>query len=287
MIKKTLEIQETSRVFRRKGSRVMSVKQIKWHAAVLTAVVIAVFAALFALATVTSNADTSYDPETCTYTMTGGTYEKQIELEESTSTTIVVSGKNKLTYEGMCIFGTGDLTIIGDGTLEVSNGTVSCNTLTVGGGAKLILDQSCNVETLRSITVDNADIEVTSAYIHGGTNYGDPSTHVFNNANLKFTNPQQTYYYLTELTLGGRSVFTDCNATFEGASLNVHLDELVIEGGTYNFDQYALYQSQSIVASLRAIIKNAVIKVNTPCNFQNLEMKDSRYLLIRLHCLRL
>ena len=233
MIKKTLEIQETSRVFRRKGSRDMSVKQIKWHAAVLTAVVIAVFAALFALATVTSNADTSYDPETCTYTMTGGTYEKQIELEESTSTTIVVSGKNKLTYEGMCIFGTGDLTIIGDGTLEVSNGTLDlsgkyfdCNRLTIYGGVKLIAGTYTHANG--NITVDNADIEVTSAYIHGGTNYGDPSTHVFNNANLKFTNPQQTYYYLTELTLGGRSVFTDCNATFEGASLNVHLDELVI-----------------------------------------------------------
>ena len=51
----------------------MNVKQIRSQVAVLAVTAIAVMAALFAMATITSNAATSYDPETRTYTMTGGT----------------------------------------------------------------------------------------------------------------------------------------------------------------------------------------------------------------------
>ena len=123
----------------------MKVKQIRWQAAVLAAAVIAALAVLFALATVTSNAaDASYDPETRTYTMSDSTYDQQINLESGTTTTIAISGYNKLVYNGSyyygsCISGNGDLKIIGSGTLEIANGQVNCNNLTIGDGVKLLI----------------------------------------------------------------------------------------------------------------------------------------------------
>ena len=117
----------------------MSVKQIRWHAAVLAVTVIAVLAACFALATVTSNADTSYDPGTRTYTMTGGTYAEKIVLDSGTTTTIDLSGENTLTHSNNCIGGNGDLKITGSGTLYIPNSYSECKNLTIESGVKLKL----------------------------------------------------------------------------------------------------------------------------------------------------
>ena len=77
----------------------MSIKQIKWHVAVLVVTVIAVLAAILMLATVTSNAaDVVYDEATRTYTMSGSTYDQQILLEDGETTTIHLIGENKVTF---------------------------------------------------------------------------------------------------------------------------------------------------------------------------------------------
>ena len=245
----------------------MSVTQMKWRAAVLAVTVIAVFTALFALSTMTSDAaDVIKDDETHTYTMSDSTYDQQICLEEGTTTTIKISGENKLTYGGQCISGNGDLVIIGNGTLDVSGGYIDCKDFTMSGGAKLIIGYDLSADG--KVSVDNAEIESA----HGGMVCGryddETQKHTFRNAGLKLG-----------MKLYGDTVLTDCNVTLENGSLSSQSGELTIDGGIYNItqDTSELYPAASLYARLKAVIKNAVIKTNSYSMFWNLEMTDSTF----------
>ena len=250
----------------------MNVKQIKWHAAVLAVTIFAALTVLFAMATVTSNAaDAVYDETTRTYTMSDSTYDQQIVLEDGTTTTIDISGYNMLTYGtsyyySECISGTGNLKIIGSGTLVVPNGMISCTDLTIGDGVKLIISKP--IYTNGNITMGNAEIEPGSqnAYMYC-YNSSSPKAIVFNNTTLKIN-----------MNLYGPSALNDCNVTFKNASLYSNSGECTINGGTYNFirdnvDQNSYNSSMSI--AYRTIVKNAVIKSNAGVAIQNLEMSDS------------
>ena len=248
----------------------MSVKQIKWHAAVLAVTVFAVITALFALATVTSNAaEASYDPETRTYTLSDSTYDQQINLENGTTTTIVLSGYNKLTYgksySDPTIGGNGNLVITGEGTLEaVSN--IRCKAFTMDSGTKLILGSG--LSTFGDVTVNDAEIEPGSrdSYVYCGGNYSAPSKIVFNNARLK-----------AGMSFDGPATLNDCTVTLENKSLSSSGGELTINGGTYTFnnDVTDQYSYSNLYSSYRAVIKNAVIKANSATTLMNLEMTDS------------
>ena len=260
----------------------MSIKQMKWHAGVLAVTVFAALTVLFALATVTSNAATSYDPETRTYTMTGGTYDQKIVLERNTTTTIVVSGENKLTFDtgvsyAECITGEGNLIIKGNGTLATSENTIHCNDLTIIDGATLKIDK--NVYTYGKVTVENAGIESDNGYMScAGSFLGESRpVHIFNNAQLRFTGKVSTSGYINAgLILFGGAVLTDCNATFENARLYCQEKELNIIGGTYNFIQTSTTNSGSLLgASPRLKTNNTVIKSDNSLQIMNLEMTDS------------
>ena len=268
----------------------MNVKQIRSQVAVLAVTVIAVMAALFAMATITSNAATSYDPETRTYTMTGGTYDQQIILEAGTTTTLDISGENVLsfgndTYSNPCITGDGDLTITGSGTLEIPNGRVYCGILTVGDGIKLITSKYMytyggfnigdgveliignNLNVYGKATVGKAKILPGSpnAYLYFSNNSGTEGS-VFNNTTIKAT-----------VSFYGEAFLNDCNVTLENRQLYSSGAPIHINGGTYNFIQDETNPSSNTGMSLghRAVVKNATIKANTICYIQNLEMTDS------------
>ena len=256
----------------------MSVKQIRWHAAVLAVTVIAVLAACFALATVTSNAnDIDYDEETHTYTMTDCTYAELIYLEGGVTTTINISGENYLTYALEspypvdCITGDGDLIITGDGTLEINNGGIHCYDFTLSNGAQLKLEDELDV--MGDVTVDNADIEIENGVMYCGF---DKQNHSFTDSQIKVTKTKQSPYTHDGMSLYGDTVFTDCNVTLENAALSSYPgDELTIDGGTFTFTQDETDLFPSLNVGYKAKINNAVIQANTNCHIQNLEMTDS------------
>ena len=250
----------------------MSVKQIKWHIAVLAVTVFAALTVLFALATVTSHAaDMSYDPETRTYTMSDSTYDQQIVLEDGTTTTIAISGYNKLVYNGSyyygsCISGTGDLKIIGSGTLEISNGTVYCGDITIGDGVKLLLGRQ--FYTVGDVTIGKAEIEQypdSSGSFDSSNSSSNPSTSIVLN-NTTFKAPMHLYSV---------TYLNDCNVTFENAQMYSSGSPVYINGGTYNFTMDEAHTYACMTLGYRTIVKNASIKANALCQIQNLEMTDS------------
>ena len=254
----------------------MSVKQIKWHAAALTATVIAVLAVLLALTTVTSDAaspDIIDDGQGHrTINMTGGTYDEQIVLPDGTVTTINISGDNKLTYPEGCIYGDGNLTIIGNGTLELTNGYISCNDFTIGNGAKLIVDGSSATSAIQApgnVTVDNASIETKYGYLSCGVyNNAQPQKHVFKNASLN-----------TGLELYGDADLTDCNVTIGKSVFSGYGGTVSIDGGTYNFTKKGTSASPAMTAE-KVIIRNAVIKSNAFFMVENLEITDTNFEIV-------
>ena len=249
----------------------MSVKQIRWHVAVLAVTVIAVLAVLFALTTVTSSAaEASYDPQTRTYTLSDSTYDQQIKLDSGTTTTLAISGYNKLTYgdgtyQNPCITGTGDLTITGTGTLEVSNGEISCYDFKVGDGVTLKISDS--VFIYGSARVGKAAIEPCSpnAYLDCRGYYTDESPrYVFNNSTLKIG----MYMY-------GEAVLNDCNVTIENSSIYTSGAPVTINGGTYNLTNDEEHSYAPLVLGHKTVVNNAVIKSDMDCMIQNLEMTNS------------
>ena len=255
----------------------MSLKQIKWHAAVLAVTVIAALTVLFALTTVTSNADTSYDPETRTYTMTGGTYREEIFLDPGTTTTIDLSGENILTHSTRCFSGTGDLIITGDGTLYIPESYAECNDLTIESGVKLKLG-FYNINVRGNITVNGATIESENGQLSCG-GYSSNPKHVINNAQLKFARTDWGYSNCG-LALFGEAVLNNCNVTLVDTTLSSSGGQITIDGGTYNCTGDSRGAGSSIMplsVQLRAVVKNAVIKTDTACNIGNLEMTDSTF----------
>ena len=248
----------------------MNVKQIRSQIAVLAVTVIAVLAVLLALSTVTSDAaSVVYDETTRTYTMSDSTYSKQIKLDKGTSTTIVISGDNKLTYSGKCIYGDGDLTIIGNGTLELTKGYISCNDFTIGNKANLIVDGSSGTSDIQApgnVTVDNASIEIKSGYMSCGMyNNTQPQKHVFKNASLK-----------TGIELYGDADLNGCNVTVENSVFSGYGGTVSIDGGTYNFTKKGTSASPAMTAE-KVIIRNAVIKSNAFFMIENLEITDTNF----------
>ena len=258
----------------------MSVKQIRWRGAVLAAIVILVIAAFFALATVKSNADTSYDPETNTYTMTGGEYGGDIELKSDMDTTIVVNGVNKLTKAGPVVSGDGNLTIIGSGTLDVSGGFISgCNDLTIKD-TKLIIGLAPGLSASGNVTVENADLELKNpAFMTCGSNKPASQKNVFNNTNLSISS-------MPGLMLFNDTVMTNCNVTLTNAWISNYQEypiTLTIDGGMYNISQSVskpLISGQEpglneAIKLDKAIIKNTVIKANSFLAINDLDVTDS------------
>ncbi len=256
----------------------MNVQLRKWHTSVSTVVVIAVFAVLFALATVTSNAadvEKVQDGQgNWTYTMSDSTYGEQINLGAGTTTTIKISGNNELTFNGPCINGSGNLVITGDGTLKLSNAFMSCKDFTINNKAKLIVTLMPGLNAWGKVTVDNADIKSPSMSFGSGTG-SDKS--VFNNARLQTTT-------MPGLMLYKDAVMTGCDVTITGGwirtvppSANEKVS-VTIDGGTYNITQVtpgpnASNPNMSEAMQIdKAIIKDAVIKANSDCVFEDLEM---------------
>ena len=253
----------------------MSVKQIKWHVAVLAVTVFAALTVLFALTTVTSHADTSYDPGTRTYTMTGGTYAEQIVLDSGATTTINVSGENTLTYSNYCIRGNGDLKITGSGTLYIPNSYSECKNLTIESGVKLKLGRK-GMRVNGNVTVNGAEIESEHGYFECG-GYSSTSKHIFTNAQLKFGHIQDASDW-DGLYVCGETVLTNCNVTIEDTALTSEGGQLTIDGGTYNCTMAPLMSGSGyspLYSAFRAVIKNAVIKSNAHLHHQNLEMSNS------------
>ena len=163
----------------------MSVKQIKWHSAVLALTIVTVLAALFALATVTSHADEMVGPVedeqgNLIYIMSGSTYDGQINLEDSKTTIINISGDNTLTNANPFTIGDGNLTIIGNGTLKIPKGSIICNDFTMNDGAKLIVGGNPGMIIGGSVDVSGACKTPESANgsrVWGGT--PDMKTHQF------------------------------------------------------------------------------------------------------------
>ena len=249
----------------------MKVKQIRWQAAVLAAAVITALAVLFALATVTSHAaEVVYDETTRTYTMSDSTYDQQIILESGTTTTIAISGYNKLVYNGSyyygsCISGNGDLKIIGSGTLEIANGQVNCNNLTIGDGVKLLIGRQ--FYTGGNVTIGKAEIERypdSSGYFSCSNYSGSSANIVFNNTTFRIS-----------LNLYGTKNLNNCNVTFENAQMYSSGAPVYINGGTYNFIMDEANSNTGMSLGHRTVVKNAVIKANSQCYIQNLEMTDS------------
>ena len=265
----------------------MRARQIRWRGTVLTVTVILVIAAAFALATVTSNADTSYDPETRTYTMTGGEYDQQIILDHNNPTTMVVSGENRLTYgadTGNSLFNMyGDLIITGKGSVEIATPQVGCTNLTVKDGAKLIL--AAGLITDENVTVDNAEIEAPNAYLNLGNKWDKSQHHVFNNARITIgsgAGPKPPSYYDKGLIFYGDVDLNNCTVTAENTPIIAGTSEyepntLTINGGTYNINYTSTNASPSLNADFKAVINDAVIKTNAPCKIQNLEMKNTSF----------
>ena len=249
----------------------MKVKLIRWHAAVLAVTAVTVLAALFTLATVTSNAaDASYDPESRTYTMSDSTYDQQIILKENTTTTINISGENKLTFNGTCIAGDGSLIITGNGTLDASCGDIICGDFTITDGAKLIVCNYTQMPGLRvkgNLAAEDAEIMSEKGYLSCGSG-SSGAKHVFTDARLNLG-----------LSLYGDAVLNDCNVTINKTSLDAYGEELTINGGTYNLnlDVSDPYVYSSMYVSYKAVVKNAVIKTHSRCSIQNLEMTDSTF----------
>ena len=257
----------------------MSVKQIRWHAAVLAATVIAVLAVMFALATVTSNAaevtkDDIYDPASNTYTLSDGdVYGEVIELADNTDTTIVVNGTNKLTAgteeRPQCIYGGGNLKIIGDGTLELTNGPIFCNDLTIGGKVKLVVDGRPGLYTSGIVTIENAEIELKNGYMSCGSSSDKSRKHVFNNAHLKITDAPG-------LTLGSDAVLTNCDITTENSWIGGFGVDVTIDGGTYNISSNPTAPGMQFT-DCKTIIKNAAIRTNAFFSNTKLEMTNTSF----------
>ena len=255
----------------------MSVKQIRWHAAVLAATVIAVLAVMFALATVTSNAaevtkDDIYDPATNTYNLSDGdVYGEVIELADNTDTTIVVNGENKLTAgsaeHSQCIYGSGNLKIIGEGTLELTNGPIFCNDLTIGGKVKLVVDGRPGLYTSGIVTIENAEIELKNGYMTCGSSTDKSRKHVFNNSRLKITDTPG-------LSLGSDTVLTNCNITTENSWISGSGINVTIDGGTYNISSNPTAPGMTFTNG-KTIIKDAVIRTNAFLENSNLEMTNT------------
>ena len=234
----------------------MSIKQIKWHVAVLVVTVIAVLAAILMLATVTSNAaDVVYDETTRTYTMSGSTYDQQILLEDGETTTIHLIGENKVTFldpgdpgSAWCINGGGNLKITGSGTLETPNGGICCNNLTISDGAKLKGLYAPDV--FGSVNINNADIEATELI----ANFGDEVNDKININNTRIKTNGGLY-------LGGAATLTNCNVTIEEGSLSSELGELTIDGGTFNINQDPNNTTApAILVEIKAIIKYLIVR---------------------------
>ena len=263
----------------------MNVKQIKWHVAVLAVTVITALAAVFALTTVTSHAaeviKKQDDQGNWTYIMSDSTYDKQIVLEEGTTTTIEINGENKLTYGGKwgsCINGRGNLVITGDGTLDAHEREMKCYDFTIKDGAKLKIGY--DLYAYGTVTVDNADIEAIDGYMYCGYSYSDPrQKHVFNNARLYFTSLGQTGYYTHGLTLNGDFALNNCNVTLVNSPLFSHNGEININGGTYNITLNETNKLYSTLLSVdyKLIANNTIIKTNACCNICSMEMTDSNF----------
>ena len=249
----------------------MSVKQIKYHIAVLAVTTFAALTILFALATVTSNAaEVVYDETTRTYTMSDSTYDKVINLDSGTTTTLDLSGYNRLTYgDGTyshpCITGNGTLNIIGSGTLEVTIGQINCRNLMIGDGVKLLLGNK--LFTNGNATIGKA--EILSLSPKGNLDFNSYSgtsrpAIVFNNTTLNIG----MYLY-------GETVLNDCNVTLRNSYIYSSGAPVTINGGTYNFIQDNENENSTVYLWHRTIVKNALIKANFPLQIQNLEMTDS------------
>ena len=257
----------------------MSVKQIRWHAAVLTVTVLTVLTALFVLATVTSNAaevtkDDIYDPTSNTYTLSDGdVYGEVIELADKTDTTIVVNGENKLTAgsaeHSQCIYGSGNLKIIGEGTLELTNGPIFCNDLTIGGKVKLVVDGRPGLYTSGIVTIENAEIELKNGYMTCGSSTDKSRKHVFNNSRLKITDTPG-------LSLGSDTVLTNCNITTENSWISGSGINVTIDGGTYNISSNPTAPGMAFSEG-KTIIKDAVVRTNTFISNENLEMTNTSF----------
>ena len=267
----------------------MSIKQIRWHSAVLALTIVTVLAALFALATVTSHADDVVGPiqdeqGNWSYTMKNSMYSLPINLEEGKTTTIYVEGKNTLTYADHCIEGTGDLEILGNGTLEVPNSSVKCNDFTIGGGAKLILgskgtasgSKAFSLSATGNVTVDNAEIEFHNGLMKCGQTGYTSLKHEFKNSTLYFTDTYATPNKEKGLILYNNSDLTDCNVGIETGCLNCPSGTVTIDGGTYNFTQYQNPTPLSMDIQ-KAVINNASITANSPCFLYDLEMTDTNF----------
>ena len=257
----------------------MSVKQIKSHVAVLAVTVFAALTVLFALATVTSSAaDVIIETDgqgNRTITMSDSTYDQQIILEQGTTTTIKISGDNKLTYgtsskpEDWCICGEdderrGNLIITGSGTLETPNSGITCQDFTVNGGVKLKGLYAPNV--YGAINVDNADIEAKSNTFFCGDKPSNKN--IFNNTRLNIEEG---------ITLYASTVMNDCNVITERKGLDTYGNnlELTINGGTFNFNQDEETPAAAMSVVFRVKAKNTVIKANSLCMIMNLEMSNS------------
>ena len=239
----------------------MKVKQIKRQVAVLAVTIFAALTVLFALATVTSHADTSYDPATRTYTMTGGTYAEEIVLDVNQPTTLNISGNNTLTYSGPCIYGDGDLVITGDGTLDASGGSIYCKDLTVNSGVTLKVGSELNAHG--NVTLNSAEIKSENGYMYCGSYSNRETEHVFNNAQLGLP-----------VALFGKSVLNNCTVNITSANPFFYAYDTTINGGTYNIIQEQNH-NQALYIDQIAKVKNAVIKTNSASLIRNLEMTDS------------
>ena len=252
----------------------MSVKQIKWHSAVLALTIVTVLAALFALATVTSHADEMVGPVedeqgNLIYIMSGSTYDGQINLEDSKTTIINISGDNTLTNANPFTIGDGNLTIIGNGTLKIPKGSIICNDFTMNDGAKLIVGGNPGMIIDGSVDVSDAAIDVQNGQLACGSVDNNTHKNVFNNASLRATQ-------MPGLSLNNDSVLTNCNVTIERAWMGGGAENITIDGGTYNVDQAASMPALYFY-SRKVIVKNASIKTSSFCFVQDLEMTDSSF----------
>ena len=281
LIQRIHEFLETLRHFRKIGGKNMNAKQIRWHVTVLAVTVIAVLAVLFALVTVTSNAaspDIVDDGQgNRTITMSDSTYDEQIVLAENTTTTIDISGNNnKLTYGSVpdlssypCIKGKGNLKITGNGTLDVTRGCIKCNDFTVGEGVTLIVRSEYGLEATGNVTVKKAALEFKAGYIQCGSS---KANHVFNNARLETSMEAGLIMY-------GNALLEKCDVKITNGAIIAISGTITIDGGNYIITQNEANLNPGDCPSLdmygNAIIKNAVIKTNSICRFQDLDMIDS------------
>ena len=253
----------------------MSIKQIKWHAAVLAVTVFAALTILFALATVTSNAAEAppYDPSTHTYTLTGGTYGGPIELDENETTTLNISGDNIL--EAVISGSNAGLKITGNGTLDVRCYAVTCGDLTICDGAEVKLQHS--IDAFGSVTIKNAKLESDDAHFSFGANDGNTKKHVFENAVINLKVSDQYLHSSPEpgIDIRGDCTFTNCDVTFVNGHIRVMSGVFTIDGGTFNMTRIPNVSFDAFVIFTKAVINNATVKADSHCMFNILEMTNS------------